>query len=118
MQDPNAVIPQLQMDVTDDDKLWGALSWVPYVGWIAALLILFTDKKLRPFMKHNAVVSLAFAVVAGVLSAIGSALFVVPGCLVAVAWLAYAIYLAVQTYQGNWVTVPVINDFCKGQGWI
>ena len=111
--------PQVPMDVTDDDKLWGALSWAPYIGWIAALVILFTeDKKQRSFMKYNAVLSLAFAVVAGVLSAIGSAIFVVPGCIVAVAWLAYAIYLALEAYKGKWVTVPVLTDFCKGQGWI
>jgi hypothetical protein len=28
------------------------------------------------------------------------------------------IYLAVKAYQGEWVTVPLLTDFCKNQGWI
>jgi uncharacterized membrane protein len=30
----------------------------------------------------------------------------------------YAIVLAVKAYQGEWVTVPFLSDFCKKQGWI
>ncbi len=109
--------PQMQMDVTDDDKLWAMLSWLPYLGWIAALIVVFTeDKKQRKFMMYNAVQSLALSLVGGVLTAVLS--FVVIGCVIGVAWLVYAIYLAIQAYQGNWVTVPVITDFCKNQGWI
>ena len=77
-------------EITDDDKLWALLSWL-----------------LWP---------LAMGVVAAVVSAVLS--FIIIGCLVSIAWAIYVIYLAIQAYQGQWVTVPFLTDFCKNQGWI
>ena len=51
-------------------------------------------------------------VISGVLAVIGI------GCILWIAVLIYQIYLAIKSYQGEWVTVPVITDFCKNQGWI
>jgi uncharacterized membrane protein len=74
------------------------------------------DKKSRPFVKYNAVQSLALAIVGWVLSAVLS--FVVIGCVIGFAWLIYAIVLAIQSYQGQWVNIPLLTDFCKKQNWI
>ena len=45
---------------------------------------------------------------------------IVLGAVLAVGFavLIYTIYLAIQAYQGEWVTIPFITDFCKNQGWI
>jgi uncharacterized membrane protein len=96
-------------DVTSDDKLWALLSWL---FWPVALVMLLMDeKKQRPFIKYNAVQSLAYAVPWYVIGTI------TVGC-VLVAGAVYAIILGVKAYKGEWVTVPVITDFCKKQGWI
>jgi uncharacterized membrane protein len=95
-------------EVTDDDRLWGLLSWLLWPLAVAALLM--ESKKGRPFIKYNAVCSLAFSVV---LYVVGTITF---GCLLLVGWV-YMIILAIQAYQGRWVEVPFLSDFVKKQGW-
>jgi uncharacterized membrane protein len=101
-------------EVTQDDKLWALLSWL--IWPIALIALLMEDKKSRPFIRYNAVQSLALAVVGWVLSLVLSFIFI--GCVIGVAWLVYVIILAIQSYQGKWVTIPFLTDFCKKQGWI
>ena len=96
-------------DVTQDDKLWALLGWLIWV--IALIVLLMEDKKSRPFLKYNAVQALALCVVGVVIGTI------TVGC-GAVLWVIYVIYLGIQAYQGKWVTIPVITDFCKKQRWI
>ncbi len=107
--------PQVPMDVTDDDKLWSLLSWI-FAPLVPIIVLLLEDKKTRPFIKYNAIQALVVSVVGYVVSSLLS--FIVIGCFVGVAVLVYIIYLAIQSYQGKWVTIPVVTDFCKGQGWI
>jgi uncharacterized membrane protein len=96
-------------EITQDDKLWSLLSWLI---WPVALIVLFMeDKKIRPFIKYNAVLALAFTVVMYVLGTI------TVGCLLIVGGI-YAIVLAIQAFQGQWVNVPVLTDFVKKQGWV
>ncbi len=33
------------------------------------------------------------------------------------ALVVYLIYLAIKGYQGEYVTIPVVTDFVKNQGW-
>jgi uncharacterized membrane protein len=101
----NVIDPNL----TSDDKLWALLSWLFWP--VAVIVLLMEDKKSRPFIKYNAVMSLAYAVPLYVLGTI------TVGCLLAVGAI-YGIVLAIQAYQGKWVTVPVITDFVKKQGWV
>jgi len=107
--------PQVSMDVTDDDKLWALLSWI-LAPLVPIIVLLLEDKKTRPFIKYNAIQALVVSVVGYVVSSVLS--FIIVGCFVGVAVLVYVIVLAIQAYQGKWVTVPVVTDFCKGQGWI
>ena len=96
-------------EVTDDDRLWALLSWL---FWPVGVVVLFMDeKKNRPFVKYNAVLSLAFWVVTGVVGA------ATVGCL-AIIGIIYAIVLAIKAYQGEWVEVPFLSDFVKKQGWV
>jgi len=97
-------------EVNDTDKLWGLLNMIfaPFVI-VAIISLVMDDKKNRPFIKYYAVQGLVLAVI----SYIGS-LVICGGLLV---WV-YAIYVGLQAYKGEWVQIPVITDFCKGQGWI
>ncbi len=107
--------PQVPMDVTDDDKLWALLSWI-LAPIVPIIVLLLEDKKSRPFIKYNAIQALALTLVGYVVSSVLSAVLI--GCFTGIALFIYVIYLAIQSYQGKWVTVPVVTDFCKGQGWI
>ncbi|HDQ73155.1 MAG TPA: hypothetical protein ENN19_13845 [Chloroflexi bacterium] len=98
--------PMGDEEITQDDKLWALLSYIfaPLVGIIVLLL---EDKKDRPFIKYNAVVSIILGILVILLSGICIGLFI---------WI-YAIYLGIKSYQGEWVEVPVISDFVRNQGW-
>ena len=109
------VDPQPSVDITDDDKLWALLSWI-FSPIVPIIVLLLEDKKQRPFIKYNAIQGIVVSVVGYVISAVLSA--VVVGCFTGLALLVYIIYLAIQSYQGKWVTVPVVTDFCVNQGWI
>ena len=99
----------MSSDITQDDKLWALLSWLLWP--VAIVVLLMDDKKSRPFIKYNAVLALAFTVVLYVLGTITA------GCLLVVGGI-YAIVLAIQAFQGQWVTVPLLTDFVKKQHWV
>jgi uncharacterized membrane protein len=96
-------------DITSDDKLWALLSWI--IWPIAIVALLMDDKKKRPFIKYNAVNSLALNVVAYGLIIIG-----IGACTGPLATI-YSIVLGIQAYKGQWVSVPVVTDFVKKQNW-
>ena len=107
--------PQPVVGITDDDKLWALLSWI-FSPIVPIIVLLLEDKKVRPFIKYNAIQALVVSVVGYAISAVLSA--VVIGCFTGLALLVYVIYLAIQSYQGNWITIPVVTDFCVNQEWI
>ncbi len=105
--------------ITDDDKLWGALSLaIPIIGIIALVM---EDKKVRPFIKHAAVNGLAVSVATFVVTLVLGFIPVV-NCitpLIGLGVFGYMIYLAVtKTYNGEYVEIPYVTDFCKDQGWL
>ncbi|MCP4368672.1 MAG: hypothetical protein GY797_11260 [Deltaproteobacteria bacterium] len=102
-------------DITDDDKLWAALTWVI---WPLALVILFSeDRKDRPFQKYHAVNSLAFGAAFIIfIMVISTVTFGIGSCLAVLGFVVF--YWAYKAYQGEWVEVPVLTNFVKGQGWI
>src|SRR5512145_1585309 len=106
--DPEESMSQAPMsDVTSDDKLWAALSYVfaPIVGII---VLLMEDKKARPFIKFHAVQSIAASVVVWILVAIIATVTLGIGGLCApLVWLVF-LYWAYQAYQGQSVTIPVV----------
>ncbi|MBE9507498.1 MAG: hypothetical protein IMY86_05560 [Chloroflexi bacterium] len=97
-------------EVTQDDKLWALLSWI--VWPIAIIVLLMEDKKNRPFIKYNAVQGLALGLVAWATTVIGIGV-----CLGPLAFI-YGIFLGSKSYQGEWVEIPFITDFCKDKGWV
>ena len=99
----------VNLEVTSDDKLWAALSYIPFIWPIIAIIVLLMEgKKNRPFIKYHAVQALAVGVAAFVLS------FLCIGFLLGL----YMFYLAYKAYQGEYEQVPVITDFIKNQGWV
>ena len=99
------------VDISDDDKLWSLLSWI-FAPIISIIVLLLEDKKNRPFIKYNGMQSLVVGAVSVLVSFTGV------GCIVSLALLVYQIYLGIQAYNGATVTVPLVTDFCKKQGWI
>ncbi|MEZ0395327.1 MAG: hypothetical protein ABWK53_02665 [Anaerolineales bacterium] len=95
-------------EITQDDKLWALLAYLFPI--IAIIILLMEDKKNRPFLKFHAVQSLAVTVVLTILATVtlgcGSILFLV------------MIYWGIKAYQGEYVTIPVVTDFIKKQGWV
>ncbi|OQY29626.1 MAG: hypothetical protein DRI56_13595 [Chloroflexota bacterium] len=104
-------------DVTDDDKLWGMLSWLPFVGWILAIIALVIEpQKNRTYIRNHAVQSLAANVILGLISVV-LGLTVVLSCVAPFLSLVL-IYPAIKAYQGEELEIAIITDFCKNQGWI
>ena len=104
------------MDVTSDDKLWSALSYV-FAPIIGIIVLLMEDKKARPFVKFHAVQSIAASVVVWILVAIIATLTLGLGGLCApLVWLVF-LYWAYQAYQGQTINIPVVTNFIKQQGW-
>jgi uncharacterized membrane protein len=103
-------------DVTSDDKLWAALSYVlaPIVGII---VLLMEDKKTRPYIKFNAVQSIVASVAFWIIATIITTVTIgFGGLCVPVLWLVF-LYWAYQAYQGQAVNIPVVTNFIKSQGW-
>ena len=93
-------------EVTSDDKLWAALTYV-FSPIVPIIIMLMEDKKNRPFLKaHN-----VQALILGIITVLTSGF-----CVGILVWI-YALYLAYQAYQGKLVEVPVITKLCKDQGW-
>jgi len=67
--------PQPVLGITDDDKLWALLSWI-FSPIVPIIVLLLEDKKVRPFIKYNAIQALVVSVVGYAISAILSAVSV------------------------------------------
>jgi uncharacterized membrane protein len=104
----------MSTDATSDDKLWALLAYI-LTPIVPIILMLMEDKKNRPFIKaHN-----AQALVVGVVNAILAVALgwtLVLSCVPLIIWFV-CIYWGVQAYQGKYVTIPVVTDFVKNQGW-
>jgi uncharacterized membrane protein len=103
-------------DVTSDDKLWTLLAYL-LSPVVPIIILLMQDKKDRPFIKAHNIQALVWGVVAYVVMSIGYALFVVPGCIVSIGYIILTIMWAIKANKGEYVTIPVITNFVKNQGW-
>ncbi|HEY3343976.1 MAG TPA: DUF4870 domain-containing protein [Anaerolineaceae bacterium] len=101
-------------DVTSDDKLWALLTYI-FSPIVPIIILLMEDKKNRPFIRAHNAQALAWGVIIYVLSFILT--FVVIGPCVGLLGLVVNIYWGIQAYQGKYVTIPVITNFVKQQGW-
>lgn len=116
-------------DITDNDKLMAALSYLltPIVGII---VLLVDSMKARAYQKYHATQSLGlfggivvFEVVACILFLVCTALTagIASICLWVIFFLPYipAIYYTYLAYaKPSYFEIPVIGPFMKQQGWL
>lgn len=103
-------------DVTPDDKLWAALAYV-FSPIVPIILMLMEDKKNRPYIKAHNAQALAWGLINLVAGTILSGvLFFCLGAPSLIIWLV-GVYWGYKAYQGEMVTIPLITDFVKKQGW-
>ena len=95
----------LDMDVTDDDKLWALLAYV-LTPLVPIIIMLMADKKERPFLKAHNMQALVWGVILVVVGMLSSFLCGIPALIL---WLV-GCYWGYQAYQGQLVTIPVISD--------
>lgn len=101
-------------EVTSDDKLMAALSYV-FAPLVGIIMLVMEDKASRPFIKFHAVQSIAVSIVLFVLVFV-LALIPVLGCLAPLVYFVMLWY-AYKAYQGEMFSVPFVTDFIKQQGW-
>ncbi len=102
-------------EITSDDKMWAILAYI-FSPLIPLILLLLEEKKNRPFLKYHAVQALALGVIEVILYiVIGWTLIGL--CIPLLLWVAM-IYWGVKAYQGEYVSIPVVTDFIKNQGWV
>ena len=95
-----------QAEVTADDRLWAAISWLPIsplYPLVAVLMLLMEDKKTRPYIRHHAVLALAT----------GAILIPVSIFTLGLGALGYLVFFwwAYQAYQGEEIEVPFVSDW-------
>jgi uncharacterized membrane protein len=106
---------QAPSDITSDDKLWAALAYV-FTPLVPIIILLIADKKDRPFIKAHNIQALIWGIVLWVISLVLSPVFFI-GCIVWPLGFIVQLYFAYQAYQGKLVTIPLLTDFIKNQGW-
>lgn len=89
----------------------GALCYVPFIGWIAAIVLMIVEKNTT--VRWNAVQSLLLS---GVLWVAGLVLgvTVILALLTPLLWVAglvVELVLAVKTYKGETVKLPLVGDW-------
>ena len=112
--EPTGGAPMGAGDVTSDDKLWAALAYV-FTPLVPIILLLMEDKKNRPFIKSHNMQALVWGVAFYIIVTITSTFII--GCFLWPLGLIAQIYWAYKAYQGEMVTIPVLSDFVKNQGW-
>ncbi|MGE5463868.1 MAG: DUF4870 domain-containing protein [Syntrophothermus sp.] len=104
------------MDVTSDDKLWAALSYV-FAPLIGIIVLLMQDKKTRPFIRFHAVQSIAVSVVFWILATVVTTVTLgFGGLCVPLVWLVF-LYWGYKAYQGEMINIPFVTNLIKNQGW-
>ncbi len=99
---------------TSDDRLWAALAYV-FSPLVPIILMLWEEKKARPFIRAHNAQALVLGIVEIALFFVLS-ITIVGMCVPFLLWLAM-LYWAYQAYQGKMVNVPVITNLVKNQGW-
>jgi uncharacterized membrane protein len=100
-------------EITSDDRLWAALSWIPISPlWpiFSIVVLLLEDKKDRVFIRYNAILSLVLGLVLIPLS------IVTCGCAALIYFVFF--YWAYLAYQGETVEIPWVSNFIRNQGWV
>ena len=102
-------------EVTSDDKLWALLAYL-LSPIVPIILLIWEEKKNRPFIRSHNVQALILGALNWVVATVLTPAFFI-GCCTGILLLGYQIYCGIQAYNGKAVTIPVVTDFVKNQGW-
>lgn len=96
-----------------DPKIESALSYVPFIGWIAAIIFLVIEKNAE--VRFNAAQALVLALVSwGLMLVMGlTIILAILTPVVGLATLIAQIVLAVKAYQGQKVVLPVLGEWSE-----
>lgn len=101
------------VEITQDDRLWTLLAYV-FTPVVPVIIFLLGDKRDRPFIRSHNVQALIWGLFNLFIVAIPSTFcFGVPSIII---W-AIGVYWGIKAYQGEYVSIPLVTDFVKGQGW-
>ena len=101
-------------EISDDDRLWAMLSYI-LSPIVPIILLLIPEKRERPFLKAHLAQSLVFGVAVYLISALFGGFIL--GTIVRIAGFVVEIIWGLAANRGEYVTIPVITDLCKKQGW-
>lgn len=105
-------VPQaVSTDITSDDKLWALLAYI-FTPLVPLIILLMEEKKNRPFLRYHGIQSLVLGVVMMI-----SYVLIITVCLSPL-YLVLVIYLGIKAYNGEYVVIPILTDFCKQQKWL
>lgn len=102
----------ISYDVSDEEKLWGLLSYIAFPPLIPILVLFSEEKKNQPFLKYHAIQSL------GWLGVMWATSFIIIGICLSPLYFLISIYFGYKAYLGEWFEIPIITDFLRGQGWL
>lgn len=99
------------------------LAALAYPIWIIALIIVVTDMKKDPFMRHHGWTALFWGIAWFIIWVIlqilvripflGWLLFLAGGFVLWLIWLILSIYYAAQAYNGKTFTIPLVSEYAK-----
>jgi uncharacterized membrane protein len=101
-------------EISDDDRLWAMLSYI-LSPIVPIILLLIPEKRERPFLKAHVAQSLVFGVAVYLISALIGGIIL--GTIIRIAGFVFEIMWGLAANRGEYVTIPVITDLCKKQGW-
>ena len=101
-------------EISDDDRLWAMLSYI-LSPIVPIILLLIPEKRDRPFLKAHVAQSLVFGVAVYLISALFGGIIL--GTIIRIAGFVFEIMWGLAANRGEYVTIPVITDLCKKQGW-
>lgn len=101
-------------DINDNDRLMAALAYP--IGIVALVILLVDSMKTRPYQKYHAVQALAVNIILVILSIV-LGWTVILACVPILLWFV-TLYWGYKAYQGEYVEIPGLTGFLKGQGWI
>ena len=101
-------------EISDDDRLWAMLSYI-LSPIVPIILLLLPEKRERPFLKAHLAQSLVFGVAVYLISALFGGIIL--GTIIRIAGFVFEIMWGLAANRGEYVTIPVITDLCKKQGW-
>ena len=101
-------------EISDDDRLWAMLSYI-LSPIVPIILLLIPEKRDRPFLKAHVAQSLVFGVAVYLISALFGGIIL--GTIIRIAGFVFEIIWGLAANRGEYVTIPVITDLCKKQGW-